>query len=236
MAVTGLLSCRKVSIETGDVISTMSLSPVTVDADGSSLVDVSVRLNSNSDPSRRKIVLETTAGLFTNVNLKTVTTEALFESGELVARVKLRAPMSPGYMVVTAKPEIRNAYNDFIVKDSVQAKLSIPATISLSASAFGVQGGFLGEIQLTGLLRNGNGKNVSAGARVIFKDVFPGGGAVGGRFRQLQAASDENSKVSVYYSPGFLVPGTNINIVVTVLDSSGNPTAIQDTITITVIP
>lgn len=234
IGVISLLSCSKVHIANEEVISSLSLSPASVDADGSSLVDVSVKLNKDADASKRKVVLESSAGVFTTGNLKTITVEALYEAGELVARTKLRAPISPGYIVVTAKPELRNAYNDFILKDSIRALPSLPASVSLSSSSFGVPGGFLGEAQLIGLLKNGNGKNVSSGTKVIFKDVYPGGGPVGGRFRLLQAGSDENSKVSVYYSPGFLAPGTNINLVVTVLDSAGNPTAISDTVTITV--
>lgn len=194
-----LVSCRKVALSDNEVIQSMKLAPATIDADGTSQAEAIVKINSATDASKRKVIFEASAGTFAATSTKTVTVEAVYEAGELVARAKLKAPMSPGFVTVTAKPETRSAYNDIIIKDSIEAILSSPFSISVSASAFGVQTGYVGEVIVTGTLKNSKGKNVSTGVKVAFTDVYLNGVPVGGRFRQVQNSSDENSKVSVYY-------------------------------------
>jgi hypothetical protein len=139
--------------------------------------------------------------------------------------------MSVGKMVVTARPETRSAYQDFIVKDSVSVTVSTPASLVVSASAFGVQTGFLSDVLITAVLKNQNNRNVSTGTQVRFEDVYANGTSVGGRFRLVQNSSDENSKVSAYYSPGNIAPGTDIYIRVSVLNSTISPQSVLLTVT-----
>jgi hypothetical protein len=228
-------ACKKVSIGTEEVINSLVLSPTTVQADGSSVIDVAVKINSNAEASKRKVVLETSSGSFTANNQKTITVDALYENSELVARTTIKAPNSPGNLVVTARPETRTAYNDFIIKDSVQVGPSVPNSISLSASAFSVLTGYQNDVQITGILKNQNGKNVSAGIKVLFEDIYPNGTPVGGRFRQVQNSSNESSTVSAFYAPGYIAPGTNFFVRATVLNSTGGSTAIKDSVLLTVI-
>lgn len=230
-----LFSCTKQKIITADVVSSLKMSPSTVPADGTSLISVTVFINKDADADKRKLVFETSAGMFSN-NTRTITLEALLENGQLVARTTIKAPSSPGIVVVTVQPEIRSSYNDFIVKDSVTATPSLPASIKVEASTFGVRTDYLGEAQITGTLKNANNNNVSTGVKILYEDYFPGGAPVNGRFRALQVVSDENSKVSTAYSPGHLTPGQNIYVRYTVLDSAGNRTPIKDSVLLTVIP
>ncbi len=236
LSLAGLIACKKQHISTDEVLHTLQLSPNPVDADGSSPINVSIRVNSSADVARRKVILETSAGTFSSTSTKTTTVEALYENGELIARATIKAPISPGFVVVTAKPELRNPYNDFLVKDSVQAIISTPSSISLTPSAFGVQTAYVNEVLITGTLKNLKNRNVSSNTKVIFTDVYANGTPVGGRFRQVQNSSDENSKVSAYYSPGLVTPGTSFYIRATVLDAAGNPTSITDAVLLTVIP
>lgn len=231
-----IASCKKIDNEKIRFIESIKLSPKSVEADNSSLVNMEIRINKDADISKRKLLLETSAGTFLGTGLKTATIDAVFEGGELIGRAKLKAPSSPGTMLVTVKPESRYRYNDFIVVDSVQALPSVVSSISVAASAFGVQTGFVGEVLITGTLKNSNGKNVSSGAKVAFSDFYLNGGPVSGRFRQMQTNSDENSKVTAYYSPGLIPPGTSINVRITVLDASGNPTLISNSVLLTVTP
>lgn len=235
--VTGLLlsACKKISINNDQVIESFQV-PDEILADGTSQVELVIKINKSADAAKRKLVVETSAGLFTPVNLKTTTIEALFEAGELVARVKLKAPTSAGKIYVSVKPEIRNAYNDFIIRDSLTAIASIPSSIFVSASAFGVQTAFVGEVQITGTLKNGNGGNVSSGYKVQFADFFMNGAPAGGRFRAIQNSSDDNSKVSAFYSPGLVAPGTSLYVMVTLLDAAGNPTGTSNSVILTVTP
>jgi len=226
-----LYTCKKIDIDTSDVIPFLELSPKPVQADGTSIINAVVKISKDAEPSKRKIALETTSGVFATNSLKTITVDALFENGELVARTTIRSPITPGQVVVTARPEVRSPYSDFIIKDSVQASPSVAITISLSTSAFGVRTGFLSDVQITGVLKNQNNKNVSSGTNVIFEDIFQNGSPVGGRFRQVQSSSDENSKVSAFYSPGPVIPGTNIYIRATVAGTN-----IKDSVLLTVIP
>jgi hypothetical protein len=235
-AVSLVIACKKQTVSTEEVIHSLDLSPAAIDADGSSLVNVSVRINKDAELSKRKVVFETSAGTFTTNNTKTVTIDALYEGGELFAKAVIKGPISPGTIEVTARPENRNPYNDFIIKKSVDAVPSLPASVTVASSAFGVQTGYVSEVLITGTLRNQKNKNVSTGVKVRFDDIYQNGTPVGGRFRQIQSSSDENSKVSAYYSPGLLAPGTDLLVRVTVLDAAGNPTPMNSAVVITVIP
>lgn len=231
-----LAGCKKIEIDNSEVIESMKISPLEIDADGTSLIDIFVTINKNAEAAKRKLVVESSSGVFPGNNLKNITIEAVYEGGELIARTKLRAPSGPGKVYISARPEIRNAFSDFILKDSITANPSVPASITVSASSFGVQTAYVGEVLITGHLRNGNGKNVSTGYKVQFSDFYVSGGAVGGRFRAIQNASDDNSRVSAYYSPGPVAPGTNIYVWVTVLNATGNPTGIANAVILTVTP
>lgn len=231
-----LLSCKKQYVESEEVIYGLTLSPDSVDADGSSIISVSANVSKDADASKRKIVFETSSGSFTSNGIKAITLEAVYENGLLVARTTMRSPSSPGSVVVSARPENRNPYNDFIAIDSVQAIASAPTTIKLEPSAFSVSTAFIGEVQITGTLRNAKNRNVSTGNKVLFEDIYLGGATVNGRYRLLQTSSDESSKVSTYYSPGHLPPGTSFYIRCAVLDNAGNKTSIKDSILLTVIP
>lgn len=231
-----VVSCGKVKVENLKVIESIQLLPSTVEGDGSSQVDLIIKINKSADLSRRKLAVETSSGSFGTSGLKSTTLEAVYENTELIARAKIKAPSAPGFIVITARPEFRNAYHDFIVKDSIPVSPSMPVSITASASAFGVQTGFVGEVLITGTLKNAKGKNVSTGVKVQFADFYQNGMPVGGRFRQTQNSSDESSKVTAYYSPGLIPPGTGIIIRITILDAQGNPTGIFDSVIVTVTP
>ena len=230
-------SCEKQNIDASDVISDLSLIPVTIEADGSSMISISVKLNKEAEVSKRKVVFETSSGSFASTNTKTATIEATYEQGLLVARTSIKAPTSPGVMFVTARTEYRSLYNDFIAKGSITIMPSVPVSIKAEPSSFGVRTDFLGEVEISGILKNANGRNVSTGSKVVFEDYFPGQNvSANGRYRLIQVSSDENSRVNVLYSPGHVTPGTPVFVKCTLLDSAGNKTNIKDSVLLTVIP
>lgn len=230
------LGCTKPRITTEEVIQNLMITPKIIDANGADLINISVTINKDADATKRKIVFETSGGVFSVNELKTITIEAVYEAGTLIARTTIRVSSTPSTIIITAKPENRNPINDFILKDSAHSVTSIPFSIRLEANAFSVSTDYIGEVQLTGILKNDKNKNVSADTKVIFEDYYMNGTAVNGRFRALQTRSDDNSKISAIYSPGPVLPGTNFYVRCTVLNAAGNRTSIKDSVLLTVIP
>ena len=228
-----LSGCKVDKIKLDQVINKLVISDKKPLADGGTIVDISVELNGEADPDKRNVVFKSTGGTFLVTNESSITQKAVYENQALIARVKLKIPPSPGTITITALPEIRSVYQDYILTDSLKSSPSLPSSIAITPSSFSVFTGFAGEIQITGLLKNG-GNNVSTNSKVIFEDYDLNRNPIHGRYRLKKDKSDASSTVSTMYSPGFLPVGSSFYVKCTYIDQSGNKTNVKDSCLITV--
>lgn len=230
-----ILSCKKQDVSDSDVIYDLILTDHAADADATTSIPVSVKLNHDADADKRKVVLTVTGGSLDAAGNKTITIPAEFSNGDLIARAQWKMPGAPATLYITAKPEAVSAYQDFILKDSVTLRQSVATKIQVTASAFGVPANYTGEVKITGNLKNAKGRNASAGYKVLFEDLYENGSTVKGRFREMQASSNESGTVGALYSPGPVPVGTTIQVIVTLLDELNHKTDVKDTAIVNVI-
>lgn len=241
IAIYGLLlflfaGCKKAHIVTTDLLPSFKIYKQTINADGSTLVDITAEVNPDADENRRTVIFSAGSGSFVGGTDSTISKKATFEAGILIARVRYKAPLTPGLVTIRAKVDLSNEKTDYIQSDTIRVLDSKPAKIQLSASAFAVKINFANEVTITGLLSNNEGKFVSLGNKVVFTDAYDDGSPVNGQFRQLQNSSDASSGVSVSYTPGNILSGRKINIACEVLNKTGNKTGIKDIVQLTTIP
>lgn len=227
-------ACKADEITVEDVINELKVSDHKPLADGSTVIDLTVKLNSEADADKRNVVFRASAGGFFPASDTIAAQKANFEGTELIARIKYKVPSSPKTIVFTVQPEIRSKIGDFILKDEIISQVSLPTSLILTPSAVSVATNYAGEIQLTALLKNGN-KNASADCKVVFEDYFVDGAPVNGRYRQKKESTDATSQATTFYSPGNLPPGTSFYIRCTYVDESNNKTSIFNTCLITAI-
>lgn len=228
------LSCDDKVIDTGDVLTNLTISQQEIHADGQSTVEVTVELDKNASSDRRSVVFSTSSGTFLPKDSVKATVKAEFFDGKLIATTKLRAPVRPGTITVTAKPEYDIPSQDFILEGSLTATLSVPAQIRLNPSGFAITANFGSQVALTATLRNSDGKFVSAGYKVVFEDLLGAGGPAGGRFNHLKDVTTDSSVTAASYSAPKLPIGTDIMIKATVLDNAGAKTGITDSVILTI--
>ncbi len=226
-------SCKKVpSID--EVLTDLKISQSEVLADGQSTVSISVVLSDKSSTDRRSVIFTTSSGIFTSSGSNKYTSKAEFENGILLAKATLRSSTEPGTIKVSVKPEFDSPLNEYILTASIIAKPSVPVSIKLEPSSFGIASNFLNEVQITGILKNSDGKFVSKGNNVLFENLLLSGISANGHFRNLQPTTSDSSKVGGYYSANLYPIGTKIKIKCTVLDSNGQRTIISDSLLLTI--
>ncbi|MCD2258839.1 hypothetical protein [Psychroserpens luteolus] len=121
--------------------------------------------------------------------------------------------------------------NEFKTISKLSSIKSVPATISLQASAFSVANSFESEIEITGTILNSEGKKASNGYQIIISDTFENGIAVNGLFRDTSLVTN-NGQISFIYSPGPVNPDQFINLTATIIDDEGLPIGITNQIQI----
>ena len=226
--------CKKPDNVTIDqVISGLTISNKAPNADGTTIVYISAQLNTKADADKRSIIFESSAGLFNKANDTLITQPATFVNGALVATVALKVPITAGEIYISAKPATATQYKDFILKDSINAVRSIPATLMLTPSSFGIKSNYGNEVALTATLKNSLNNNVSTGTKVLFEDYYPGGQPVNGQFRALRDTTDATSTATAAFSFGAITGPTTFYIKCTYLDHGGK-TAIKDSCLITI--
>ena len=223
-------SCRKEEIKTADLITSFTLSPRSVEADGTSIITMNCELNEDAAEDKRQVVFKTNTGQFVENKLKEITKKAEFEGGKLKITLQIVAPIQAGTLKVTAEPVLPNSQIDYIASDSIIVTASVPKSIKVTANSFFVWSNYQSEVTITGTLFNQAGNKVSTGVNVLLEDYFPGGVPIGGRRREESLKSNSDSKVSVIYSPGGVPVGSDIWIKMTVLDALGNKTDIKDSV------
>lgn len=231
LAVLLLTGCQK-DLKTKDIISDLKVNPTSIDADGSSVISVSVRLTDRAATDKRNVVFTATAGSWVGGKDGKITVPATYMSGQIIAEAKLTAPSGPGSITISAVSEALTLNGDYNLTTSVTANKVEPAAIKLEASGFGIGSNYISEDTLVAKITGKNGNNASKGVNVLFED-FNGPLPAGGRFRAVQSISGADSKVSVIYGAPGLPIGTPITIKVTILDKNGK-TPISDATTLTI--
>jgi len=227
-----IFSCKK-DINISDSLTNFKLSLREILADGQSTVSLSVELDEKSSIDRRNVVFTTSGGLFAASGTNKYTAKAEYDNGILIAKATLKSSTQPGVVKITVKPEFDSPIQEFILTDSLIASPSIPASIKLEPSSFGLGANFVNEILLTATLKNSNGRFVSKGYNVLFED-FVLNSLANGRFRALSGSTSDSSKVTGFYSASNYPIATQIKIKGTLLDSNGLRTSITDSILINI--
>lgn len=203
-------------------------------ADGTSSIDIRVKINKRAEKDKRKVIFEASDGHFTGGS-KTIEVESKLINDELIATTQITSPMNPTIITVSVRVDLGEIKDEFIYRFDIEAIKSTPNSITLSSNSFSVINNFGGEVELVGSILNNEMKKVSMGSQVVFKDVFSDGTDVNGRFRAEQLSSNSESKVSAIYSPGFISSGQSIFVQAIVLDEDGLESNISDEIEINVI-
>ncbi|MDN3583964.1 hypothetical protein [Mucilaginibacter flavus] len=222
--------CEK-EVKTADIIPSLSVSPTSIDADGSSQVTVTAVMTDQAAADKRNVVFTTTAGSWAGGANGKVTIPAVYQNGQIVAVATLTAPSSETKITITAAAQATSINGDYQQTATVQANNVAPAKIHLEPSSLGIAANYAAEDTLTAKISGAKGGNASKGVKVLFEDNL---GVTGGHFRQLQTTSDGTSKVSAIYGVPTLSSGTPVLLTVTVLDASGAKTNISDVVTLTI--
>lgn len=208
-----LFSCKKQNPAIGELIKNYTFSTHQLDADGSSLVNISVKINPAADLTKRGIIFSASRGEFIGGTDGKLSKKAEIEGDSLIARAQYKAPSKAGIVKITIKMDLPAETQEYKVTDSIVIADSRPDTIAVKTSAFSVMINFASEITVTGTLLNTQRKGVSTGYQVIFSDHYEDGTDVNGKFREQQVFTGSTSTVSAIYSPGFVAPGKGIWLV-----------------------
>jgi hypothetical protein len=228
-----LQGCKPDTLPVGDVISNLKISNTSPLADGTTVLDISVQLNSRADADKRNVIFRSSGGQFLPNNDTSLTQKANFENGILISRVKFKVPASVSPITISAFPETRSNQKDYMLTGTIMPAGSVPTSLTVTPSAPGVYTAYAGEVLITGTLKNGT-HGVTSGAKVVFEDYDLTGKSLNGRYRLLKTSSDASSTVSTYYSPGPVAVGTSFFIRCTYLDATGQKTTITDACQLTV--
>ncbi len=229
----GAVSCQK-ELTTSDIIKNLTIAPGTVDADGSSTVTVTVELTDKAAADKRNIVFTATGGSWAGGKDGKVTVPATYTNGKIVAKATLAAPSFAAEITITAAAEATSINGDYQLTSALKATTVVPAKIHIEPTSLGIGANYASEDTLSAKISGVKGNNASKGVKVVFEDMLNSNSPAGGHFRQLQTSSDNNSKVSAIYGAPALPSGTAIILKVTVLDSTGNKTAITDQAILTI--
>lgn len=214
-----LISCGD-EAEIGDIFQNLQINPSEVAADGKSTLNVSVEINQKSSSDRRKIIFKTSSGTFTSSGSSSATVEAKYENGILTAKAVLKAGTKAGEVKISVEPEFDSPIKEFVESRSINLLPSIPSSLELEPSSYGLASNFLGETKISGYLKNSSGNFVSEGYSVTFSDFLLDGTPAGGLFRDVHLKTADSSKVSCIYSTKAYPVGTKIKIIGTVADSN----------------
>ncbi len=208
---------EEVSVE--DIFSDFKLSAETIPADGQSTIDVSVNVNENSSADRRTVLFKTTGGAFTTSEKSEQSVKAIYVEGVLMAKARLRAPISDGAFKITVEPEFNSPIKTYSLEKNVTTTPSVATKILVETSATGIAPNAGTEVRVTGTLLNASGRWVTKNTTVEFQDMI-GSGSAGGIFRNAALTSSDTSTVVAWYAASNHAPGTQITITVRLKDSN----------------
>ena len=211
--------------EISDVFKDFDVSTDQIPADGQSTAELVAVLTSDASADRRKVIFKTTSGSF-GATGNSITITAVYENGKLVARATLTASTRPGQVSVSVQPEFDSSVGEFVLSKNIAFTNSVPVSLELETSSYGIGSNFTNSILLTGILRNAEGKNVSENYEVIFEDLTMSNSAAPGQFIEQHLLTQDSSKVSARYQAGSHVLGEQIKIVCRLQNSTVSDTLI----------
>ncbi len=222
--------CTK-EVDVTEYIKDVVVTPTTVRADGTTIIEIKVVLNPYLD--KRAIQFNADKGAFQNSDKpNTITVTAEKVSDTLVAVARLRAPSTTGTITISVQPDITDLEGKFIVQRMVTVETSDAVSIEVTANAFSVHNNFDGEIEVNGLLKNSNGNGVVKGVTVTIEDQDLNFNPLEGQFRNTNLTSSNDSRVSTLYTPGQIAPNQFIYLIGTILRADGTKTLYADTLRI----
>ncbi len=225
-----LFGCT-IDVDTTDYIQDVVVSPSSVKADGTTIIEIRTILNPDLD--KRVVQINADKGVFQNSdkpNAITVTAEKVNDT--LVAIARLKAPSSIGTITITVQPDIADLEGKFVVQRTVTVGTSDAVSIDLTANAFSVHNNFDGEMEVTGLLKNSEGNGVIKGVVVAIEDYDLNFEPLEGELRNSNLTTGNDSKVFTLYTPGQIEPDQFIYLIGSILDEDGNKTSYADTLRI----
>jgi hypothetical protein len=225
--------CQK-DLQTTEIVSELTVTPGNIDADGTSTITVSARINDKAANDKRNVVFTKTSGTWVGAKGDTLIMPAVYGDKQIVAKAILIAPSKPGLITVTAFSQALTISGDYAQTKIIQANKVEAASIILEPSALGVGSNATSEVTLTGKITGSSGVNASQGVTVVLEDYLSSGLPAGGHFRAEQLKSNSGSQISAVYSAGNLPIGTNIIIVGTIVDEHGKKTTMSSSTTLTV--
>jgi len=220
-------------VDTSEVIEDVILKPTEIEADGTSTVAITARLNEKVD--KRTVIFNTNQGKFKENEETKFSTEAKFIAKDsLVAYAELIAPSTFGNEEIEIVTSLDLEDSTYITKQTniITLLASEPSYINLETNSFYVENNYGSEIAITGFLKNSKGNGVSEGHKVKMEDFDSNFDPLFGDFRNKDTISNSGSQVSAIYSPGFVQANQYMYIIATVYDLSPEETIIKDTLRI----
>lgn len=223
-------SCKK-DVTAKDYIKDVIITPTNVKADGATIIVIKAILNNDLD--KRSVQFESDKGIFQDSdkpNMIKITAEKVKDT--LVAVARLKVPATPGQITISVQPDITDLEGKFVVERTITTTVSEAISIDISANSFSVHNNFDGEIDITGVLKNFEGKGVSKGVKVELKDYDLSFNPLLGVFRNSSLSTNEDSKVSAIYTPGLVAANQYIYLIGTILNADGSKSNYSDTLKI----
>jgi len=225
-----LISCSKEEVTFDDLVEHVFF-PSVIDfkADGKSTIEVDVRFTKDAELSKIKATAKLNKLFAIH---KDESSEEISLSPEIDVNGRIRGEFTivsttrPGNFLVELEV---NQYRKFY---KLESSISLPESITLSASSNFVQSNYQGEVIIEGQILNSEGEKASQGVKVEVIDLLDDGTSASGIFRSEQLSSNSDSKVSMVYTPGFLSSNQFVTIHVELIDIDGNLLGISDSIQI----
>lgn len=221
-------SCKDEQLTIESMITDLEISPQEIYADTKTEITVKAILNSKLD--KRNVIFKTSNGVFSKNNENEIIVEASFSDSILSATTVIKPLANPTDLKISAQIELTDLKDVFVKEKTVSVLSSEPSSIKIFSNSFSVENSFGNEIEITGILRNNNGKGVSQGHNVEIKCFDNNYNEFQGYFRNSNLSSNSNSEISTTYSPGLVEPNQFIYLIATVIDKNQNNTNIKDTI------
>jgi hypothetical protein len=230
-----VLACKKQAVPVDKVIYGLQISNTSPLADGTTILNISVFIDSLADSDEKNVIFTCSSGSFLPSKDTTMTQAANYINGQLVAAVQFQVPFTPGTVYIRAIPANQNQFVNYQILDSISILPSYPATLTLLPSLLGIKSGFGNEITLTATLKNSAGNDVSTGEMVLFEQYIINNSPDTGAFRTQRDTTDITSTATASYTAGNIPAGSTVYLRATYIDPFGNPsTTIKDTCVIRV--
>lgn len=219
-------SCEK-ETSFDDIITKIELSKNELVANGLDTLSIKISFSDDAILDKTKLSISASNGVFTD-SMKDII--ELSPKQDALGRVFAEAVLQSTTKV--SNHDLKFELLPFEKSMQVVSVRSEPSSIKLISNSFSVGNNFTSEVLLEGAITNSNGQKVSDGVRVEFFDEYIDGTEVNGLFRNSKLMSGGDSKVSSIYTPGVIEADQNIIIKAIIVDGSGNPIGIEDSVEI----